>query len=145
MARYHVKADGSMGPCTAREGNCPFGDEEGTKHFTSETEARAYSEKMIAGNSKSRKALKRDAPTAIGPCRAIPRRHPNPSPNGVIPRSTEARTVGYPPQIQGPSTAQVATSSAPRRAPTRSSPRRTRWSNATTSIDQTPRRPSTTL
>ena len=47
MARSHVKADGSMGVCTAREGNCPFGGEAGTKHFTSESEARAYSEKVI--------------------------------------------------------------------------------------------------
>lgn len=46
MARYHVKADGSMGVCTAREGNCPFGGEEGTRHFTSESEARAYSESI---------------------------------------------------------------------------------------------------
>ena len=66
MARYHVRADGSMGVCTAKEGHCPFGAEEGTKHFTNESEARAYSEKMIAGKSKSRKALKRDATTAIG-------------------------------------------------------------------------------
>ena len=66
MARYHVRADGSMGVCTAKDGHCPFGAEEGTKHFTSESEARAYSEKMIAGKSKSRKALKRDATTAIG-------------------------------------------------------------------------------
>lgn len=66
MARYHVRADGSMGVCTAKEGHCPFGAEDGTKHFTNETEARAYSERMIAGKSKSRKALKRDATTAIG-------------------------------------------------------------------------------
>lgn len=54
MARYHVKADGSMGVCTAREGNCPFGGEEGTKHFGNESEARAYSEKIAAEASKSR-------------------------------------------------------------------------------------------
>lgn len=47
MARYHVKADGSMGICTARDGNCPFGDDEGTKHFASEAEARIYSERLI--------------------------------------------------------------------------------------------------
>lgn len=39
MVRYHVKADGSMGVCTAREGNRPFGSEEGTRHFSSKTEA----------------------------------------------------------------------------------------------------------
>ena len=48
MARYHVRADGSMGVCTAREGNCPFGGDAGTKHFTNESEARSYSEKIIA-------------------------------------------------------------------------------------------------
>ena len=35
MTRYHVRTDGSMGVCIAREGNCPFGGEEGAKHFTS--------------------------------------------------------------------------------------------------------------
>ena len=48
MARYHVRADGSMGVCTARPGQCPFGSEEGTRHFTSESRARAYSEERIA-------------------------------------------------------------------------------------------------
>ena len=47
MARYHVKADGSMGVCTAREGNCPFGGESGTRHFTNKSEAQAYSEERI--------------------------------------------------------------------------------------------------
>ena len=47
-----------MGVCTAREGNCPFGGE-GTKHFTSESEARSYSEKIVAEQSRSSKGLKR--------------------------------------------------------------------------------------
>ncbi len=59
MARYHVKADGSMGVCTAKEGNCPFGGEEGTKHFTSASEARSYSEKIVAEQSRSSKGLKK--------------------------------------------------------------------------------------
>ena len=59
MARYHVKADGSMGVCTAREGNCPFGGDAGTKHFTSEFEARSYSEKIVAEQSRSSNGLKR--------------------------------------------------------------------------------------
>lgn len=60
MARYHVKADGSMGICTAREGNCPFGGEAGTKHFTNESEARAYSEKVIKDHPiNGSKSLKR--------------------------------------------------------------------------------------
>ena len=56
MARYHVRADGSMGVCTAREGNCPYGGEEGTKHFTNEAEARKYSEERVKAIS-SGKAL----------------------------------------------------------------------------------------
>ena len=59
MARYHVKADGSMGVCTAREGNCPFGSDEGTKHFTSKSEAQSYSEKIVAEQSRSSNGLKR--------------------------------------------------------------------------------------
>lgn len=59
MARYHVKADGSMGVCTAREGNCPFGGDAGTKHFTSESEAWSYSEKIVAEQSRSSNGLKR--------------------------------------------------------------------------------------
>ena len=47
MARYHVRADGSMGVCSAREGNCPFADEAGTRHFTSKSEAQRYSEGQI--------------------------------------------------------------------------------------------------
>ena len=43
MARYHVRADGSMGVCTVKEGNCPFGGEEGTKHFGNESEAQTES------------------------------------------------------------------------------------------------------
>lgn len=46
-AKWHVRADGSMGPCTAREGHCPFGGEEGARHFTSESEARSYSEERV--------------------------------------------------------------------------------------------------
>ena len=47
MSRYHVKADGSMGQCTAQEGHCPFGGDAGVKHFTSATEAQAYAEKIV--------------------------------------------------------------------------------------------------
>ena len=60
MARYHVKADGSMGVCTARDGNCPFGDDEGTKHFASEAEARIYSERLIKDlSTNGSKSLKK--------------------------------------------------------------------------------------
>ena len=51
MTRYHVRTDGSMGVCTAREGNCPFGSEAGTRHFSSERNARAYSEERIKAYS----------------------------------------------------------------------------------------------
>ena len=58
-AKWHVRADGSMGPCNAREGNCPFGDEEGTRHFDNETEARSYSEKMVKERHADRRHLLR--------------------------------------------------------------------------------------
>ena len=46
MKNYHVKADGSMGVCNAKDGNCPFAGD-GAKHFTNETEAQACAEKII--------------------------------------------------------------------------------------------------
>ena len=51
MTRYHVRTDGSMGVCTAREGNCPFSGEEGTRHFTNKAEALRYSEERIKAYS----------------------------------------------------------------------------------------------
>ena len=59
MARYHVRADGSMGVCTARSGQCPFGSEEGTRHFTSEARARAYSEERVKEMNPVTPRLKR--------------------------------------------------------------------------------------
>lgn len=56
MKNYHVKADGSMGVCKAKDGNCPFSDE-GAKHFTNETEAQAYAEKMVK-NTNDKGGLK---------------------------------------------------------------------------------------
>lgn len=47
MNRYHVKVDGSMGVCTAKNRNCPFGDKTGTRHFTNKAEAQKYSEERI--------------------------------------------------------------------------------------------------
>ena len=64
MARYHVRADGSMGVCTAKEGHCPFGGEEGTKHFTNKTEAQRCSEERIkTTGASSHERLKRDPGT----------------------------------------------------------------------------------
>ena len=63
MVRYHVRADGSMGVCTAKEGHCPFSGEEGTKHFTNKAEAERYSEKMIANRTGGGdRSLKRTVP-----------------------------------------------------------------------------------
>ena len=59
MARYHVKADGSMGRCTAKEGHCPFGGDSGTKHFTSESEAQAYAEKIIRDTTDHNGGMKK--------------------------------------------------------------------------------------
>ena len=58
MARYHVKADGSMGPCTAQEGHCPFGGDAGVKHFTSESEAQAYAEKIVKTTTDHKGGMK---------------------------------------------------------------------------------------
>lgn len=66
MARYHVKADGSMGVCTAREGNRPFGGEEGTKHFTNKTEARAYSERLVRQDTRNHGLRKPSSPQDDG-------------------------------------------------------------------------------
>ena len=55
MARYHVKADGSMGVCTAKEDHCPFSGEAGTRHFTSKFEAQVYSEKVIKNQTATSK------------------------------------------------------------------------------------------
>ena len=59
MTRYHVRADGSMGVCTAKEGNCPFGAEEGTRHFTSKTEAQRYSEGRIKERASTGGSLRK--------------------------------------------------------------------------------------
>lgn len=53
--KWHVKADGTMGECTARDGNCPFQNENGTRHFTREKDARAYSEERIKAVETGRK------------------------------------------------------------------------------------------
>ena len=54
MTRYHVKSDGLMGVCTAREGHCPFGGDAGTRHFTNEAEARKYSEERVKAISSGK-------------------------------------------------------------------------------------------
>ena len=57
MAKYHVRADGQIGTCRAKEENCPFSGEEGTKHFTNVTDAMSYSEEIARKNEKSNKSL----------------------------------------------------------------------------------------
>ena len=59
MSMYHVKADGSMGRCTAKEGHCPFGGDAGVKHFTSESEAQAYAEKIIRDTTDHNGGMKK--------------------------------------------------------------------------------------
>lgn len=63
--KWHVKADGSMGVCTAQEGHCPFSGETGTRHFSSEREAQAYSEERIKAinSGKSMGVFFRKKPT----------------------------------------------------------------------------------
>lgn len=67
MARYHVKSDGAMGPCTAQEGHCPFGGDSGTKHFTSITEARAYAEELIKNTNKGGMKMKKTSSPKVWP------------------------------------------------------------------------------
>ena len=85
MARYHVKSDGSMGNCTAKEGHCPFGGDSGTKHFTSATEAQAYAEGIIKtttdGGMKMTKTKDEESPT------------PTPTDNGVPKENTYGLAV----------------------------------------------------
>lgn len=59
MSMYHVKADGSMGRCTAKEGHCPFGGDSGVKHFTSESEAQAYAEGIIKTTTDNKGGMKK--------------------------------------------------------------------------------------
>jgi hypothetical protein len=47
MAKYHVKGDGTLGPCSAATGNCPF-SADGAEHFSNVKEARAASELILA-------------------------------------------------------------------------------------------------
>lgn len=66
MARYHVKADGSMGVCTAQEGNCPYGGEEGTKHFSSKADAMRYAEQVIESKETRDTSLRRSSSNGGG-------------------------------------------------------------------------------
>lgn len=66
MARYHVKSDGSMGVCTAKEGNCPFASEEGTRHFTNKADAMTYAEQMIKTKEVHDTSLKKSSSNGGG-------------------------------------------------------------------------------
>lgn len=66
MARYHVKADGSMGVCTAQEGNCPYGGEEGTKHFSNKADAMRYAEQVIKSKETRDISLRRSSSNGGG-------------------------------------------------------------------------------
>lgn len=48
VKRWHVRANGEMGPCKAKTASsCPFAGEEGTVHFTDKAKAQEYSEQCI--------------------------------------------------------------------------------------------------
>lgn len=49
MVKYHVKADGGTGICSASEGNCPF-TAAGAQHFDDKSEAYSYAQAVIAKN-----------------------------------------------------------------------------------------------
>lgn len=66
MARYHVKADGSMGVCTAKEGNCLYGGEEGTKHFSNKADAMRYAEQVIESKETRDTSLRRSSSNGGG-------------------------------------------------------------------------------
>ena len=66
MARYHVKADGSMGVCTAQEGNCPYGGEEGTKHFSNKADAMRYAEQVIKSKETRDTSLRKSSSNGGG-------------------------------------------------------------------------------
>ena len=66
MARYHVKADGSMGVCTAKEGHCPYGGEEGTKHFSNKADAMRYAEQVIESKETRDTSLRRSSSNGGG-------------------------------------------------------------------------------
>lgn len=66
MARYHVKADGSMGVCTAKEGHCPYGGEEGTKHFSNKADAMRYAEQVIKSKETRDTSLRRSSSNGGG-------------------------------------------------------------------------------
>lgn len=87
MSMYHVKSDGAMGRCTAKEGHCPFGGDSGVKHFTSITEAQAYAEKMVKnttdGGMKMTKTKTKDEESPMIP----------PTDNGVPKENTYGLAV----------------------------------------------------
>ena len=66
MARYHVKADGSMGVCTAQEGNCQYGGEEGTKHFSNKADAMRYAEQVIKSKETRDTSLRKSSSNGGG-------------------------------------------------------------------------------
>lgn len=47
MSKFHVKANGDMGKCSAQEGACPFSSE-GAEHFENFQNAATYAEALIA-------------------------------------------------------------------------------------------------
>lgn len=56
MAKFHINDNGDAGECSAKPGNCPFGDE--STHFTSAEAARANYERQQTPNPAMVKVLR---------------------------------------------------------------------------------------
>lgn len=100
MARYHVKADGSMGVCTAREGNCPYGGEEGTKHFSNKADAMRYAEQVIKSKETRDTSLRRSSSNGGGsqPPSTLTTEDPNDPSRKWIGKNLNQAIVSYTPE-----------------------------------------------
>ena len=87
MSMYHVKSDGSMGNCTAKEGHCPFGGDSRPTHFTSATEAQAYAEELIRDTTDHNGGMKMTKTKDEEPTT------PTPTDNGVPKENTYGLAV----------------------------------------------------
>lgn len=100
MARYHVKADGSMGVCTAKEGHCPYGGEEGTKHFSNKADAMRYAEQVIKSKETRDTSLRRSSSNGGGskPPSTLTTEDPNDPSRKWIGKNLNQVIVSYTPE-----------------------------------------------
>ena len=100
MARYHVKADGSMGVCTAQEGNCPYGGEEGTKHFSNKADTMRYAEQVIKSKETRDTSLRRSSSNGGGsqPPSTLTTEDPNDPSRKWIGKNLNQVIVSYTPE-----------------------------------------------